>query len=79
MTGLPIKIIKICNIRVTDIVFKVEYLRNGWLKNNRVNTNPVNYATSLTLDIPIINFAFSPRLSHGNRIEHYLFISLLYS
>ena len=79
MTGLPIKIIKIYNVRVTDVVFEVEYLCNGWLKNNTVNANLVNYATSLTLDIPIFNFAFSPRLSQGNRIEDYLSISLLYS
>ena len=35
------KIIKICNIRVTDVVFEAEYLCNGWVKKNGVNANVV--------------------------------------
>ena len=40
-TGLPIKIIKIYNIRVTDVVCEVKYFWNGWVKKNGVNTNLV--------------------------------------
>ena len=35
------KIIKIYNISVTDIAFEVEYLCNGWVKKDGVNTNLV--------------------------------------
>ena len=31
-SGLPIKIIKIYNIRGPDVMFEVEYLWNGWVK-----------------------------------------------
>ena len=59
---MPIKIIKIYNIGVTtDVVFEVEYLCNGWVKNNGVNANLV-YTIRPTLHTPI-NFALSPRLS----------------
>ena len=36
---LPIKIIEIYNTRVTDVVFEVEYLCNGWVKKDGVNAN----------------------------------------
>ena len=33
--------IKIYNIRDTDVVFEVEYLENGWVKKVEVNANLV--------------------------------------
>ena len=35
------KNIKMYNIGVTDVVFKVEYLCNGWVKKDGVNANLV--------------------------------------
>ena len=43
MSGLPIKIIKIDNIRGLDVVFEVEYLLNSWVKKDGVNANLVLY------------------------------------
>ena len=40
-SGLPIKIIKIFNIRGPDVVFEAEYLWNGWVKKDGVNANLV--------------------------------------
>ena len=34
-------IMKIYNIRVTDVVFGVEYLQNGWFKKDGVSANLV--------------------------------------
>ena len=58
--GLPIKIIKIYNIRDPDVVFVIEDLCNGWVKKDGVNANVVscNWRNYIRID-----FAFSPRLS----------------
>ena len=60
MSGLPIKIIKFNNIRVTDVVFKPEDLWNGWIKKDGVNANLVVCGWP-NLDTHS-DFAFSPRL-----------------
>ena len=41
MLGLPIKIIKIYNIRVIDVVFEVEYRCNEWVKKDGVSAYQV--------------------------------------
>ena len=43
MSGMPIKIFKIYNIRAPDVVFEIEYLWNGSVKKDVVNANPVLY------------------------------------
>ena len=53
-------IIKIFNIIDPDVVFKAEYLWNGWIKKDGVNAN-LAFAICLTLDTTI-DFAFSSRL-----------------
>ena len=33
--------IKVYNVRATDVVFEVDYLCNGWVKKDGVNANLV--------------------------------------
>ena len=61
---LPIKIIKIYNIKGTDVVLEVEYLWNGWVKKDEVNATFVLCNWPNFIDTPI-DFAFSPRLYHS--------------
>ena len=57
MFGLPIKIIKICYIRGTYVVFEVKYIRIGWSKSME-STSIYYYAIGLTVDTTI-DFALS--------------------
>ena len=45
-------------------MFEVEYLKNGWVKKDGVNTNLVLYAIGLPLDT-LIDLVFSPRLTQS--------------